>query len=192
MIKKWTNFYGAHPLQPVLMLAGLVVAGYAVLRVSGDGAWMRILIWFFAAVIAHDLVLFPLYAAADGLLVRLVSRHSPVKHSTAKHGPVKHGTVKRGTVNYVRLPVLATGLTFLIFLPGIIEQGAVTYHNATLLTQAPYLHRWLLLVAGFFVVSALVFAVRRLPFRGRMRADEPRPDEPSVGAEPGEVAHPTQ
>jgi len=187
MIKKWTNFYGAHPLQPVLMLAGLVVAGYAVLRVSGDGSWMRILIWFFAAVIAHDLVLFPLYAAADGLLVRLVSRRGPVKR-----GPVKRGTVKRGTVNYVRLPVLATGLTFLIFLPGIIEQGAVTYHNATLLTQAPYLHRWLLLVAGFFVVSALVFAVRRLPFRGRMRADEPRADEPSVGAEPGEVAHPAQ
>lgn len=167
MIKKWTALYGAHPVQLVLMLLGLVVAGYAVLRVSGDGAAVRILVWFLAAVVGHDLLLFPLYAAADGLLVRAVARW--------------------GAVNYVRLPVLASGLTFLLFLPGIIEQGAVSYHNATLQTQAPFLHRWLLLVAGFFVLSALVFVVRRVLFRGRID-----PDEHRVGAEPVEVARSAQ
>jgi hypothetical protein len=141
MIKKWTALYGAHPLHLVLLLAGLGVAGYAALAVAGDPAWPRILVWFLAAVIGHDLVLFPLYAAADGLLVRAVSRWR--------------------AVNYVRVPVLAAGLTFVLFLPGIIEQGAGAYRMATGLTQAPFLGRWLLLVAGFFAVSALVFVVRR-------------------------------
>lgn len=142
MIKKFAELYGAHPMQLVVLLAGLAVAGTAVLRVAGDPAWARIGIWFLAAVIAHDLVLFPLYAAADGLLVRALS--------TGR------------AVNYVRVPLLATGLTFLLFLPGILEQGAVTYHAATGQTQEPFLGRWLLLVAAFFAVSALVFIIRRL------------------------------
>jgi hypothetical protein len=141
MIKKFTAWYGAHPMQLVVLLAGLSVAGTAVLRVAGDPAWLRVGIWFLAAVVGHDLVLFPLYAAADGLLVRALAT--------------------RRAVNYIRVPLLATGLTFLLFLPGIIEQGAVTYHGATGLTQEPFLGRWLLLVAGFFVASMLVFGIRR-------------------------------
>ena len=53
-------------------------------------------------------------------------------------------------------------LLLLIFLPGIIEQGAPTYRAATGLTQAPYLSRWLLLTAAFYLASALCYAVRTL------------------------------
>ena len=60
------------------------------------------------------------------------------------------------------MPTLAAGLLLLIFLPGIIEQGAPTYQAATGQTQAPYLSRWLLLTAAFYLASALCYAVRTL------------------------------
>lgn len=96
------------------------------------------LIWFAAAIVAHDLMLFPLYAGADRLLAR-----SPV-------------------VNYLRVPLLASGLTLLLFLPGIIRQGGPSHLAATGLDQQPYLARWLLLCAAFFALSGLVYLVRRV------------------------------
>ena len=37
--------------------------------------------------------------------------------------------------NYLRIPALGSGLTLLVFLPGIVEQGASTYLAATGQTQ---------------------------------------------------------
>ena len=112
-------------------------------------------VWFVAAVIGHDLVLFPLYAAADhsvtGLLRRRHTRRRPVV-------PV---------LNYLRVPALGTVLLLLLFLPGIIQQGARTYLNATGQTQQPFLGRWLLLTAAMFAVSALVYGIRSWRARSR-------------------------
>jgi hypothetical protein len=55
---------------------------------------------------------------------------------------------------------MAAGLTLLIFLPGIIEQGAPTYLAATGQTQQPFLGRWLLLTAVMFGISAAAYAAR--------------------------------
>ena len=63
-------------------------------------------------------------------------------------------------VNHVRIPALAAGLTLLMFLPGIIEQGSRTYLAATGQTQEPFLGRWLWLTAALFGVSAVIYAVR--------------------------------
>jgi hypothetical protein len=65
------------------------------------------------------------------------------------------------------MPTLATGLTFVLFLPGIIQQGAYTYTAATGLTQEPFLARWLLLVAGFYLASAISYVVRSVITRTR-------------------------
>jgi hypothetical protein len=107
---------------------------------------LAMLTWFAGAIVGHDLVAFPLYAAVDRLLVRT------------------------GAVNYLRVPLSAAALTFLVFLPGIIRQGQASFRAATGLDQQPYLARWLLLCAVFFVVSALVYFIRR-PWRARR---EPR------------------
>ncbi|MGI8721185.1 MAG: hypothetical protein ACR2JG_03050 [Geodermatophilaceae bacterium] len=64
------------------------------------------------------------------------------------------------TVNYVRVPVLASGLLFLLFFPGITGQGASSYLAATGQTQEPFLTRWLLLTALGFGVSAITYALR--------------------------------
>jgi hypothetical protein len=58
------------------------------------------------------------------------------------------------------VPALGAGLTLLVFLPGIIEQGAGTYLAATGQTQDPFLGRWLLLTAAMFTVSGGIYAIR--------------------------------
>jgi hypothetical protein len=71
-----------------------------------------------------------------------------------------HEHPKVTALNHIRVPTLAAGLTLLIFLPGIIEQGAPTYQAATGETQQPFLGRWLLLVAAMFAASAVSYAAR--------------------------------
>ena len=130
---------GAAPAQLALLVACLGLAAYAAFFLLGDPALLRMLVWFAGAAVVHDLVLFPLYAAADRALVAVLP------------GP---------RVNYLRVPALGAGLTFLMFWPGIVRQGEVTHLAATGLDQAPYLGRWLVLCAVLFGASAVVFGVR--------------------------------
>jgi hypothetical protein len=125
----------------LVLLACFALAGYAGSFLLGDPALFRVLAWFVGAAVVHDLVLFPLYALGDRVLERLPRPRVPL-------------------VNHVRVPLLGAGLTFLVFLPGIIRQGEATHFAATGLDQAPYLGRWLGLVAAMLALSALVYAVR--------------------------------
>jgi hypothetical protein len=143
--------YGAHPLHLLALLGCFALAGDVAIHLVNAPLLLRMVIWFLAAVIGHDLVLFPLYAVADRSL-RGVLRLLP----TAPH----KGVPVISPLNYLRIPALGAGLTFLLFLPGIIQQGTDTYFAATGQTQAPYLGRWLLLVAAMFLVSAVVYAIR--------------------------------
>jgi hypothetical protein len=122
-------------------VAALAVGAYAATLVITDPSVVGMLVWFAGALVLHDLVLFPLYAAGDRLPVALPRTPVPL-------------------VNHVRIPVLGAGLTFLLYLPGIIRQGEPVHLGATGLDQSPYLTRWLLLVAAMVAVSALVYAVR--------------------------------
>ncbi|MCV7416640.1 hypothetical protein [Mycolicibacterium litorale] len=131
------------------MIAGFALCGY-VITTLGPAAlwnprtwWQSIVVWFAAAVVVHDLVLYPLYTLADRILG--LSRRIPVRVPL---------------LNHLRVPALATALTFVVFAPGILRQGAPTYTAATGLTQEPFLGRWLLLVAAMFATSAAVYAVR--------------------------------
>jgi hypothetical protein len=156
--------YGAHPVHLLTMLSGFALLGYTLVTLTpselwNQGTWWQsIAVWFVAAVVAHDFVLFPLYALADRVLAlrRRVNRRPEV-----------------AVRNYIRVPALAAGLTLLIFLPGIIEQGATVYQAATGQTQQPFLGRWLLLTAVMFGVSAVGYATRRA-VACRRAADDPR------------------
>lgn len=141
---RFAALYGSRPLHLLTMLSGFALLGYLLVTFTpatlwNPGTWWQsIAVWLAAAVIAHDLLLFPLYALADGMLARL--------NVSAR--------------NHIRLPALGAGLTLLIFLPGIIEQGAPTYQAATGQTQQPFLGRWLLLTAAMFAASAICYATR--------------------------------
>ena len=153
--------YGSHPLHLLTMLSGFALFGYILatfkLATLWNAAtwWQSIVVWLAAAVIAHDLLLFPLYTLADRALFARTGR------TAAARQPKVSGR------NHIRVPALGAGLTLLIFLPGIIEQGAATYHAATGQTQQPFLGRWLLLTAVMFAVSALGYLTRRAVARRR-------------------------
>lgn len=160
-VSGFRRIYGSHPLHLLLLVAGFALAAYAVVTLTPQALWnptvwwQSIIVWFAAAIILHDLVLYPAYALLDRVLVRVTRRTRPREQP------------KVPVVNYIRVPALGAGLTFLLFLPGIVEQGARTYVAATGQTQEPYLGRWLLLTAALFGVSAVVYAVRLLATRGR-------------------------
>jgi len=61
-IRRW---YGASPLHLLALLAAFGLAGYAVHAVQAAGQWTGFAEWFAVAIIAHDLLLFPLYSLAD-------------------------------------------------------------------------------------------------------------------------------
>jgi hypothetical protein len=153
LLTVFRNFYGSHPLHLLTMLSGFALLGYVVVMAKPsmlwkpEGAWWpSMVVWFAAAFLVHDLVLFPIYALADRLLGIADQRRRRQARVPAR--------------NYLRVPTLGTGLLFLIFFPGIIRQGAVLYHEDTGLTQQPFLGRWLMLTAVMFAASALVYATR--------------------------------
>ena len=175
---RFARHYGSHPLHLLTMAAGFALLGYvlatfkpATLWNPGNW-WQSIAVWFAAAVIGHDLLLFPLYALADRALVTRLRRFPRAAH--------RHPKVPAR--NHIRIPALAAGLTLLIFLPGIIEQGAPTYLAATGETQQPFLGRWLLLTALLFATSAVAYAAR-LAVARRRRADSDPVAEPSASGE---------
>jgi hypothetical protein len=116
-------------------------------------------VWFLAAIIGHDLVLFPLYALADRSLTAALAA---MRNRRAGPSP------RVSPLNYLRVPTLAAGLSLLLFFPGIIQQGKATYSAATGQSQEPFFGRWLLLVAALYGFSALAYATR-LAVAGRSR-----------------------
>ncbi len=162
---RFRDFYGAHPLHLLTMLAGFALLGYTLVTFNPSRLWNQatwwqsIAVWFAAAVVGHDLVLFPVYALADRILLARAGRPRP------------RGRPKVLVHNHIRVPALGAGLTLLVFLPGIIEQGGPTYQAATGQTQQPFLGRWLLLTAAMFGISALIYA-------GRLALARWRPPDP--------------
>lgn len=155
--KAFHTVYGSYPLHLLTMAAGFALLGYVLATFklttlwNPHSWWQSIAVWFAAAVIAHDLLLFPLYALADRILWAGRRPGRPVGV------PVR---------NYLRIPALGSGLTLLVFLPGIIRQGASTYLAATGQTQQPFLGRWLLLTTAMFGTSAIAYLLR-LAIAGR-------------------------
>lgn len=142
----WRGLYGSSPLHLLALLACFALSAYAALQVTGNPAAIRIGLWFLGAVIAHDLVLFPLYALADRSVTGLRRRRG--------------GSPPRATVNYLRVPALLSGLLLLVFFPLILRRSDGPYGAASGLDEAPYLLRWLLITAALFLGSAVVLAVR--------------------------------
>jgi len=157
------RIYGSHPLHLLTLVAGFALFGYVLATVKPQTLWnpnvwwQSIAVWFAAAIIAHDLVLFPIYALTDRLL-----------------GATRRPSANVPALNYIRVPALGAALTLVVFLPGIIAQGAPTYLAATGQTQEPFLARWLLLTAAMFAASAIAFTIRLVLARARSGGREER------------------
>ncbi|MFU8874686.1 hypothetical protein [Micromonospora sp. SL4-19] len=157
--------YGA-PAGHLLLLAGtFTVTGWVALRLAAEPTAGRMLLWFAGAAIAHDFVLFPIYGLADRVLRRALG-----PRAVPASGPAP--------LNHIRVPALASGLLFLVYLPGILRLGRPTYLAASGQNQRPFLGRWLLATAALFLASAALYALRRR--RARRRPVRP-PGRPGRG-----------
>ncbi|NJP50281.1 hypothetical protein HCJ93_09390 [Streptomyces sp. SBST2-5] len=139
------------PFPLLVLLCSFALCGYAGVRLL-EGDWLLVVLWFAGAAVLHDLVLAPLYLAADRALL-------------ATAGP------RRRWVNHVRVPAVLSGLLLLVWFPLITGRVSERYVRVTALSADGYAARWLLLTAALFGGSALLYAVRVR--RGRRRPPDP-------------------
>lgn len=130
------------PFQLLLLGCSFALAGYAGVRLLA-GDWFQVVLWFVGAAVLHDLVLVPLYAAADRAL-------------TGALGAVR----RREWIGYVRVPAALSGLLLLVWFPLISGRVDERYRLATGLSADGFLARWLLITAVLFGGSALLLALR--------------------------------
>jgi hypothetical protein len=128
-------------VQLVLLLLSFVIAGFALVGwTQRPRDLVGVLIWFGAAIVAHDLVLLPAYTLLDHLsLRRLPPRAAP----------------------HVRVPALISAFVLVVQFPTILGFGARRFHGASGLTEHGYLLRWLLMSAALFLLSGAAYVVRR-------------------------------
>jgi len=131
--------YGAGPVHLAVHVALFGIAAYAIAQVLAGGIVENFLIWFFGAALLHDLVFLPLYALADR--AAQLSLRPPL-------------------LNHVRVPMLLSGLLLLVYFPLILVKADRNYFHSVGHHVHGYARNWLLLSAGFFLVSAIVYAVR--------------------------------
>ncbi|TWV55873.1 hypothetical protein FRZ03_05750 [Streptomyces misionensis] len=130
------------PRQLVLLGCSFAVAGYAGVRLLASDP-LGVLLWFVGAALLHDLVLLPLYSAADRSLVRGL------------------GTAgRRAWTPYARVPAALSALLLLVWFPLIGGRVAERYRLVTGLSPDGFLARWLLITAVLFAGSALSAARR--------------------------------
>jgi hypothetical protein len=148
--------YGAGPLHLLSLVACFALTGYVVTRVLAGPEGLRILVWFAGAALAHDLLLWPLYALADRTATAAARRH-----------PDRLPSVP--WINHLRVPAVLSAVMLAVSLPLVFRWSEPTYRAASGLTESPYLGRWLLLSGAAFAVSAVVYALRvsRATVRGK-------------------------
>jgi hypothetical protein len=150
MSERFRHAYGAGPLHLAAVLTSTAIAGYALSRVFQDvGRPWRVVTWLGGAIVAHDLVLFPLYALFGAIAATLViGRATPTSR------------LRIAALNHLRVPALLSGLLLLVWFPLVARKAPGTYARATTLSPDVYLTRWLLITAILFAGSALLFALR--------------------------------
>jgi len=130
------------PLQILLLACSFALAAYAGVQLLADD-WFGVALWLVGAALLHDLVLLPVYAVADRVVVRGLGAAG-----------------RREWAMYVRVPAALSGLLLLVWFPLISGMVDRRYRSATALSPDGFLGRWLLITAVLFGGSALLLAVR--------------------------------
>ena len=158
---RFRALYGASPLHLLAAIASFAVAGYAIFRIFETPTALGFLVWFGAAILAHDLIAFPLRALLD--LIATQSLGGTGSRDSELRVPA---------LNHLRVPALLSLLALLLFFPLILGIPADNYEGDTGISIDVFLGRWLGIVAVLFIGSALIYAVRLGRAERRARADD--------------------
>lgn len=142
--------YGASPLHLLGHVACFAFAAYAVAQLLQARRADNIFLWLLGAVVLHDVLFLPFYSALDRI--------------------ARRGTRRLRAVNHLRVPALISGLLLLVFFPAILGRNAGSFERVSGVGVDGYAGRWLLVTAGLFGASAVLYAVR-----GRRAARRPPP-----------------
>lgn len=130
------------PFRILLFVCSFALAGYAGVRLLADDR-VGVVLWFVGAAVLHDLVLLPLYVAADRAVLRGLGAAG-----------------LRGWAVFARVPAALSGLLLIVWFPLISGTVSRRYRLATGLSPDGFLARWLLITAVLFGGSALLLALR--------------------------------
>ncbi len=157
-MRRFSTLYGSSPAHLLLGLATIAVSAWAVVQAFGQGPPLALTKWFVGSILAHDLVLLPLYSLLLIGLLRVVGGRGA--HDCA--GPSPRRLL---VLNHLRVPAALSLLMLLLFFPFILELAEGGYRGVSGLSTDPYLPRWLILSGALFLLSGLILAVRLV--RGR-------------------------
>jgi hypothetical protein len=173
-VRRLLRWYGANPLHLLAMAGSFALAGYAAAQLLPLDVF-GLAVWFVGAVIGHDLLLMPLYSLADRSATAVFRRLPPTLPSVQ-------------WINYLRVPVVLSGLLLLIWFPLIFRLPA-GFQASTTLSLDPYLWHWLAVTGALFTLSAAALALRlRHGYRGAARSSAP--DEKPPGRSDDNPDHP--
>ncbi|HTU31215.1 MAG TPA: hypothetical protein VMF07_17625 [Solirubrobacteraceae bacterium] len=140
--------YGASPWHLAGHVVALAVAAFALDRIASMDSLAAIIALYVGVVIGHDLILLPAYSGLDRLASAALARRRSKDRAALP------------AINHLRAPALISGLLLLIYAPlisGRADRGylLLSGHHAT-----GYLRNWLLISAGLFLGSGLIYALR--------------------------------
>jgi hypothetical protein len=146
---RFRDRYGAGPLHLLAVLSSFAVAAYALQRaLELTSNPDRIVIWLGGSIVAHDLLLFPLYALVGVLTAAVLLSGRP------------RDRVRIAALNHLRAPALLSGLLLLVWYPLVAGPADRGFMRLTGLSKDVYLERWLLLSLALFAGSGAIFALR--------------------------------
>jgi hypothetical protein len=153
--------YGASPLHLLAFVASIAVTGVAVKGWLDEPAISirYIVIWFVGAIVAHDMIVLPLYSALDRLVLA-ISRRADGHHAApepSEQGATEPAPPRSPGWVYVRVPLILSALVLLVFGAEILREGNATFHLASGHTQNVYLQRYLIVVGVLFLLSGLAY-----------------------------------
>lgn len=149
-MKKFRSLYGASPLHLLAVIASFAIAGYGFMRIFDSPAPESTMLFFIAAVFAHDLIAFPLYSALNQIAFRSAGEKANWWLSEQTVQPL----------NYIRIPAVVSGLLLIMFFPLVFRLSADRFMANSGESPDVFLSRWLGIVAVLFTVSALLYAFR--------------------------------
>ena len=148
--------YGAGPLHLIAVIASFAIAGYAFVEIADHPGVISFAIFFAGAIVAHDMIAFPIYSVLNRV----------AGGATAAAG------LTSASINYVRVPALLSAFALIVWFPLVLGLSSDRYVANSGHAEPDFLGRWLLLTAALFLISGLVFAIRRRG-PGRDHATDP-------------------
>ncbi len=149
-MQRLRDLYGSSSLHLLAVIVTMTFACYGAIRIAQGSDALNTFIWLGGAIIAHDLISFPLYSGLN-----LIAHRSLV-------GPARGAAADRAVplINHVRVPIILSGFALVTWFPLILRLSADGYRLKSGLDADVFLGRWLLLTGALFLGSALVYAVR--------------------------------